>query len=245
MTASGETGSGKSSAFKTITTEWVKLGKKSDKKVSLKMVHGVQRLLSVFGSASIAGSLHATRFVFYQEFQFSNAGTLLGIKTLDYGLESNRIVSSCKDESNFDVLYLLLNGATREEKIKWHLKDASHYNYLNNYGLSQTFSPDDFLNIKKSLKSIGIGSKVQDQIFSLLSGILLLGEVEFMNDTVSKQEACSIKNPDLLGVIAELFGVDPTGIGNLLTFESKVIQNDICTLFLNEGEAVSSIIINS
>jgi chitin synthase len=181
--------------------------------------------------------------VFYQEFQFSNTGSLLGIKTLDYGLECNRLVASCKDESNFDIFYLLLHGATREEKAKWYLRDSSHYKYLCNYGLSSTFTQEDFLNLKKCLKSIGIGSKIQDQIFSLLSGILLLGEIDFQNDTLNKQEACSIKNPELLVVIADLFGVDQSSIGNALTFESKVIQNELCTLFLNEEEAVSSFLI--
>lgn len=226
-------------SFKTITQEWTRLGKTRNSKVPIKVLTCVQTILSLFGSANLNGSLHATRFVFYQEFQFSNAGSLLGIKTLDYGLESNRIVSSGKDESNFDVLYLLLQGATKEEKTKWHLRDSNHYKYLNNYGLMPAYSQDEFLNLKKCLKAIGIGSKVQDQIFALLSAILLLGEVEFQNDTLNKQEACSIKNPELLAVIAELFGVDSQSIGNALTFESKVIKNELCTLFLNGEEAVS------
>lgn len=231
-------------AFKVITSEWAKLGKTRNSKVSLKLVESIQSLLSVFGSASIHGSLHSTRFVFYQEFQFSNAGSLIGIKTLDYGLESNRIVYNCKNESNFDIFYVLLQGASKEEKVKWHLRESSHYNYLSNYGVIPSFTQDDFLNLKKSLKSIGIGSKVQNQLFSLLSGILLLGDVEFQNDTLCKQEACTIKNPELLTIIGELLGVDPLNIGNALTFESKVIQNELCTLFLNGEEAVFFYIID-
>ena len=218
-------------AFSIITNEWAKLGK------IRKVVNSVQSILSLFGSASVDGSLHATRFLFYQEFQFSNSGSLKGIKTLDYGLESNRLVSHSKVESNFDIFYLL-QGASREEKVKWHLLDCSHYQYLNQYGSSPTFTQDQFTDLKSNLKSIGIGSKAQDQLFSLLSAILLLGNVEFQNDNLNKQESCSIKNTEILSVIGELLQVEPVNVGNTLTFESKVIQNELCTLFLNAEEAV-------
>ena len=104
------------------------------------------------------------------------------------------------------------------------------------------FTQDDFSNLKKCLKSIGISSKTQTQIFSLLSGILLLGNIEFQDDTLNAKESCSIKNPELLNVIGRLLGVEPLNVGYTLTFESKIIQNEFCTLFLNQEESVSFIL---
>ena len=229
---SGFYGSGKSSAFSAITNEWAQSVRSGESRIHARSSEAIQVVLKWFGSANGGHS----RFLFYQEYQFSK-GELIGIKTLDYGLENNRLTVGAKDESNFDIFYLL-QGAPNEQKAKWHLSDPSHYKYLANYGITLAFGENDFLVLQKALKGIGIGSKTQFQVFALISGILLLGNILFQEDALNKQESCSIKNSELLGPIAELFGVSSSNLEQALTAESKVIQNELCTVYLTVEEAV-------
>ena len=87
---------------------------RNSKKTS-KVVSGaikLQTVLSSFGNASLPSNTHSTRFGLYSEFQYSKSGRMVGIKTLDYLLDKNRITCghSMDGERNFNIFYQLLAG---------------------------------------------------------------------------------------------------------------------------------------
>ena len=236
---SGEAGSGKSSNLNGILKELIRISQSSPKKSK---VHSgalkIPTILSAFGSASIDTHSHASRVLIYQELQFQESGDLIGIKTLDYGLDKDRVAHVIPGEANFDVFYMMLVGASREEKTAWHLQDHSHYAYLSGSSLYPPVYEQDFKTLRQCLKSVGIGTRNQIQLFKLLSAILHLGNIVFHDDSENRQESCSIKNRDLLEQIAELLGVSGSHLEFVLTYQSKIIQNELCTVFLSIEEAV-------
>lgn len=73
----------------------------------------MQTILQAFGHAQIANSDNSSRYALYSEYQFSSSGRMVGIKTLDYMLEKNRItcLQSFPDgERNFNIFYQLISG---------------------------------------------------------------------------------------------------------------------------------------
>ena len=198
----------------------------------------IHKALSAFSSASSDSHSHASRILLYQEFQFHESGNLIGVKTLDYGLEKSRVVSVPSGEANFDIFYVLLSGASREEKAEWHLHDASHYHYLSASHFIPALHDLDLSGIRQALKASGVGSRYQQQVFKLLSAILHLGNLQFHYDADNNDESCSVKNRDLLDIISDLLGVSCSNLEFALTYKSRIIQNELCTVFLSVEEAV-------
>lgn len=143
---SGTQGSGKSNARKKIIKQLVALSTNSKK--NSKVLTGavkMQTILQAFGHAQVSDSGNSSRYALYTEFQFSRSGRMVGIKTLDYLLEKNRITSlhSCPEgERNFNIFYQLIGGIlpffhilglTAEQRAELFLEsDSNSYFYLQN-----------------------------------------------------------------------------------------------------------------
>jgi chitin synthase len=80
----------------------------------------MENILQAFGHASVQGSQNSSRYGLYSEYQFSASGRMLGVKTIDYLLEKDRITAAyemAEGERNFHIFYQLIAG-----KIKLFLK---------------------------------------------------------------------------------------------------------------------------
>jgi chitin synthase len=196
----------------------------------------IDQALALFGNAHLdtTQAVSSSRFLLYQEFQFSTDGNLVGVKTLDYGLEKERVTHVPAGESNFDIFYRFLASATKEEKTLWSLEEPKDYHYLSSSHIP--CAKEDEPNIRDLLKSAGISIKLQAHIFKLLSALLHLGNITFHKE--QDLDSCSVKNRDLLETIAELLGVTSSNLEFCLTYQSKIVQNELCTLFLNAKESV-------
>ncbi|CAJ0748610.1 1733_t:CDS:2, partial [Entrophospora sp. SA101] len=143
---------------------------------------------------------------------------------------------------NFHVFYYLIAGASNDEKSHLHLTttDASQYRYLN---LSKSTSKvynninadeaNKFNELKQSLKSLGFHKKHVAQMFQLLAAILHLGNIQFSQDPNKQQDAAFVKNMDVLDLVADFLGVEPRALESALTYKTKLIKKEICTIFLD------------
>ncbi len=84
-----------------------------------------------FGHAKTGTSSNHACFSRYTEFQYDAKGKIIGSKTLDYLLEKSRVIGQYPPiERNFNIFYLLLAGATEEEKSQFYFSDGISFGYL-------------------------------------------------------------------------------------------------------------------
>jgi chitin synthase len=202
----GESGSGKSEAVKLITRQYMNMGTLATAESvanarSRKKVLKSGLLLEAFGCCQSYLNPNASRFGKFLELQFDASGTFLGSQISDYLLEKTRVTSMPKGERNFHIFYGLLAGVSDEEKKSWRLPDAKNsYNAFKYLGNSQ-IDPDDasyFKDIKKAMKTFGLNSKYQKQIFQTLVMILHCGNVDFLDGKNKDQDSAIIVNRDLV-----------------------------------------------
>ena len=180
----------------------------------------------------------------FQELQFSERGRILGAKTLVYASDKVRVTSVPKDERTFHVFYSLLAGTSTEEKVALHINFApDHFHYLAQSKCTKVDHTNDeisFGELKRALKICGFKAKTVTQIFQLLAAILHLGNLQFVDNqesTMTTQEACSVKNTEILDLVSLLLGVSPSKLETSLTYKLTLIHKELCSVFLNPQSA--------
>ncbi|CAG8672634.1 21629_t:CDS:2, partial [Dentiscutata erythropus] len=236
----GESGSGKSETRKLLVKQLTALSAhhKKASRVQTQVPYS-EFILDSFGNAKTISNNNASRFGKYTELQFNERGKLIGAKTLDYLLEKNRVSNVPSNERNFHVFYYLIAGASQEEKAHLHLTEISQYRYLNvAKGVRSSIDDvDNFNELKQALKSLGFHKKHVAQMFQLLASILHLGNLQFIQDANKNKEAAIVKNLDVLSLVADFLGVDATSLENVLTYKTKLIKKEMCTIFLDADSA--------
>ncbi|KAG8881835.1 hypothetical protein FRB98_004105 [Tulasnella sp. 332] len=241
----GETGSGKSESRRLAIKIIIELsvsnpGKKGSKLSS--QIPSAEYVLETFGCARTLLNPNASRFGKYTELQFSEKGRLSGVKTLDYYLERNRVAGAPSGERNFHIFYYLVAGASLEERQHLHLDERSTYRYLNQRGGNRTgmIDPEDasrFEQLKHALKTVGFSKRHVAQTCQLVAAILHLGNLEFYTDRKRNEDAAVVRNTDLLEIVAEFLGVLPTALEQVMSYKTKLVKKELCTVFLDPDGA--------
>ncbi|KAJ8519110.1 hypothetical protein ONZ45_g3931 [Pleurotus djamor] len=243
---SGETGSGKSEnrrlAIKTLLELSVSNpGKKGSKLAT--QVPAAEFVLETFGNARTLFNPNASRFGKYTELQFSDRGRLSGVKTLDYYLERNRVAGAPSGERNFHIFYYLVAGASPEERQHLHLLDKMTYRYLGQRTAPRrdpSARDEDavrFEQLKVALKTIGLSKRLVAQTCQLIAAILHLGNLEFTIDRSRNEDAAVVRNTDILEVVADFLGVQPSALESTLSYKTKLLKKELCTVFLDPDGA--------
>ncbi|RCI02456.1 hypothetical protein CU098_010499, partial [Rhizopus stolonifer] len=238
---SGITGSGKSTTRSHLLNQLLSLSTHSKKETKLQQqIKNSLVILEAFGNAKTTQNTSASKYGIFQELQFSERGRILGAKTLTYAFDKSRVTSAPKDERTFNVFYSLLAGTSPEEQTALHINfPPESFNYLS---VSKTIKVpeinDDiaFADLKSSLKTCGFKAKTVTQIFQLLATILHIGNIQFQEDHDAgnlAQEACCVRNRDVLEVVAVMLGVSPNKLEQSLTYKLRLIRKELCTMFLN------------
>jgi len=244
---SGETGSGKSESRRLAIKSLLELSVSNPGKKGSKLANQVpasEFVLESFGSARTLFNPNASRFGKYTELQFSDRGRLCGIKTLDYYLERSRVAGAPSGERNFHIFYYLVAGASPEERQHLHLLDKSVYRYLGSRtsmgARPNTIRDDDanrFDQLKVALKTIGLSKRHVAQTCQLVAAILHLGNLEFMVDRSRNEDAAVVRNVDILEIVADFLGVQPYALEAALSYKTKLLKKELCTVFLDPDGA--------
>ncbi|CEG81436.1 Putative Chitin synthase [Rhizopus microsporus] len=200
--------------------------------------------LEAFGHAKTDVHDNASRFGKYLELQFNEKGRMIGAKFSEYMLERSRITQTNGDDRCFHVFYYMLYGTTQEEKSLLHLDESASYDYLfktrEAARLVSSFIDQDaekYSELRILLRSLGINKNTFFQIMQILSAILHLGNLQFMDDPTNEQDSAIIKNKLELEIIADLLGVETKSLETCLTYQTKLIKRDLTTIFLNAEQA--------
>ncbi len=199
-------------------------------------------VLETFGNARTLFNPNASRFGKYTELQFSERGRLSGIKTLDYYLERNRVAGAPSGERNFHIFYYLVAGSSPEERQHLHLLDKMTYRYLGQRTAPKSPNGRDddairFDQLKVALKTIGLSKRLVAQTCQLVAAILHLGNLEFTIDRSRNEDAAIVRNTNILEVVAEFLGVQPSALESTMSYKTKLVKKELCTVFLDPDGA--------
>ncbi|KAL1916705.1 uncharacterized protein VTP21DRAFT_5409 [Calcarisporiella thermophila] len=242
---SGITGSGKTTTSRHFVQQLLTLATHTKKEAKVHTrITGAQTVLESFGNARTVQNRNASRFGKFQELQFNERGRITGAKTLTYFLDKSRVTGVPRDERNYHVFNALMAGASDMERAQWNLPhDFTQFSYLGGVRPTKEMEAQDSIlleDLRAALKVCGIKSKNIAQIFQLLAAILHIGNLQFIDDVRSQQasqDACRVKNREVLDHVAMLLGVSTSKLETTLTYKLKLIHKELCTVYLNAQAA--------
>ncbi|KAF6741605.1 glycosyltransferase family 2 protein [Ephemerocybe angulata] len=246
----GETASGKSESRRLATKMLLTLstpppGKKNNKLAA--SIPAAEFVLESFGHARTLFNPNASRYGKYTELQFTAKGRICGVKVLDYYLERGRVASIPSGERNFHVFYYLVAGVSPEEGAHLRLGEKSVFRYLGGQRGSASLAhpgatggpgggdedSNKFDQLKVALKTIGFSKRHVAQTCQVLAAILHLGNLEFVIDRHRNEDAAVVRNTDVLGVVADFLGISPSALEGALSYKTKLVKKELCTVFLD------------
>jgi chitin synthase len=230
ITISGETGSGKSVSRKLLTKNICDLGRQLQAKKKTKMhsrILKVDSIITAFGHAASPTNTNATCFIPYFEFQFNPSGSIVGMKTIDYLLDRSRVTGAEDGGRAFHIFHDLFEDLAPQDKNELGLTDPAHFTYTS--GSLGVLGPSDrggiLAELTDDMNSLGIGKRETAAIFRLIATILHLGNIFFINNS-RLGEAADVKNVQKLEQVADLLGLSPAVLKNVLTYQIKKIGRD-------------------
>ncbi|KAJ2001475.1 hypothetical protein H4R26_004113, partial [Coemansia thaxteri] len=235
---SGETGTGKSEAKRLAVRmlSFLRPHARRDTQAFDKIVEA-EIVLEAFGNAKTTNHANASRVGIYTELQFDELGRIAGAKYCDYMLDRNRVTHVPDNERNYHVLHYLAHGCQHDERSLFGLSQSS-YEYLSRAGTIQRLPGVDdaiqFQDLRMAMQSLGLGEKYQEYIFQVLAAILELGNLQLEDQRdATVAEAAYVRNVELLEHIALLLGVDPGSLQQAVTYHTRMIGRELCTVYLD------------
>lgn len=249
----GESGSGKSTIRSHLLTA---LLDKSSTPLSNKLSLAAY-VFDTLTTTKTATTPTASKSGLFYELQYDTSATtnpiLIGGKLLDHRLERSRIADVPTGERNFHVLYYLLAGTSPAEKSHLGLNDGAdgsrRWKYLGHptqlkVGINDA---EGFQLFKTALKKLEFPRSDIAEICQVLASILHIGQLEFelTNNTSSTgddsggfsheggQTCTTVKNKDVIGIIAAFLGVSVGELQATLGYKTKMIQKERVTIMLD------------
>ncbi|XP_054894337.1 unconventional myosin-X isoform X2 [Poeciliopsis prolifica] len=186
-------------------------------------------IMEAFGNAKTVYNNNSSRFGKFIQLHFSECGNIHGGCVIDYLLEKNRVVRQNPGERNYHIFYALLAGASKEDKSLYFLEDpADSFHYLSQSGCLKDKSLNDkelYNSVMEALKVLGFTEEEIRDMFKLLSGVLQLGNMEFM-----LAGGAQITTKQVVSNASELLGLDAFQLSEVLTQRSIILRGEeICS----------------
>lgn len=243
---SGESGSGKTESTNFLLHHLTTLSQKGSSAGSSveQTLLSAGPVLEAFGNAVTVQNNNSSRFGKFIKVNYRENGIVSGANVEIYLLEKSRIISQAVDERNYHVFYYLLNGASEEERAKHFLLRPADYNYLNknNFfaaeGVNERY---EYQRLKHAMDAVGFSCKSQQNMFSVISAVLLLGNIQYVRRPgYHSDENAYIENEEVLGVISELLHIKASNLQQALTMRRTVMKNDVVISQYSVIEAVNT-----
>uniref|UniRef100_A0A671TP67 Myosin X, like 1 n=1 Tax=Sparus aurata TaxID=8175 RepID=A0A671TP67_SPAAU len=196
-------------------------------------------IMEAFGNAKTVYNNNSSRFGKFIQLHFSEGGNIQGGCVFDYLLEKNRVVRQNPGERNYHIFYALLAGAKKEQKSQYFLEDpAESFHYLSQSGCLKDKSLNDkelFNSVMEALKVLEFTEDEIRDMFKLLSGVLQLGNIEFMT-----AGGAQITTKQVVTDASELLGLDAFQLSEVLTQRSIILRGEEICSPLTIEQAVDS-----
>ncbi|XP_055359699.1 unconventional myosin-IXb isoform X2 [Betta splendens] len=220
---SGESGSGKTESSGFLIHCLTALSQKTCSSGLERTVLGAGLVLEAFGNARTAENNNSSRFGRFVQLNFLESGVIRGAVIEKYLLEKCRLVSKNKNERNFHVFYYLLAGASIDEQEDFHLLRPQDYLYLKQKDLcfdDEDKLGHDYKRLHQAMEMVGFLPSTKKHIFSILSSILLLGNVTYTASEHSQD--LEVGPADVLSTLCDLLKVKQENLVKALTKRTTV-----------------------
>uniref|UniRef100_A0A8C0Y4P7 Myosin X, like 1 n=1 Tax=Cyprinus carpio carpio TaxID=630221 RepID=A0A8C0Y4P7_CYPCA len=191
-------------------------------------------IMEAFGNAKTVYNNNSSRFGKFIQLHFSQSGNIQGGCIVDCILLRNRVVRQNPGERNYHIFYALLAGASKSQKETYFLEDSPElFHYLNQSGCVKDRIMLFFsFGLQEALKVMEFTDEEIRDMFKLLSGVLQLGNVEFMTAggaQITTQQGES-----------ELLGLDSFQLSEVLTQRSMILRGEEICSPLTVEQAIDS-----
>lgn len=185
---SGESGAGKTEATKYFIKHLTHICHGLEMPGLHHKLVNLNPVLEAFGNAQTLMNDNSSRFGKFTELVFTRDGRIRGATMRQYLLEKSRIIFQNTGEQNFHIFYLFFATTTEDDRFTYSLHPPESYVYLNRnpHALLAIDTPEmtkagrELLNC---LTDVGFTAAEQANIWALLSGILLLGNIDFAEES--------------------------------------------------------------
>lgn len=175
---------------------------------------------------------------------YKENGVVQGAVVQKYLLEKSRITSQGTFERNYHVFYYLLFGANEKERENLFILPTDAYNYLNckNIKIANTDERYEFSRLKQSMEMVGFSVKKQRQVFSVLSAVLHIGNVEFVpkRGTYHYDESVQIRNLNVISIISRLLNLKKETLLTALTSKKVRASEETVVMQYKLPEAIAT-----
>ncbi|KAI6042199.1 glycosyltransferase family 2 protein [Pisolithus marmoratus] len=207
-------------------------------------IKALHTLLDAFGNSKTPLNPNASRHGRYLELHFSDRGRIESAKVLAFALDKSRLTRLTHEERTYHIFYQFLAGAAPQERDHFALEDPSDYALLASSGCyrlpSGPFSDDAIAmeDIRVAMRNLGFKPKSLSSIFSILSIILLLSNIQFV-EADARDVSASVANIPVLEQVARLLGVPPEDLAQVLTNKSNYVRKELYTVLLNVEQSMA------
>jgi myosin-1 len=214
---SGESGAGKTEASKLIMQY---IAAVSNRDVSGRIEKVKEQILKsnpvleAFGNAKTLRNDNSSRFGKYMELIFDFAANPIGANVQNFLLEKSRVVNAAPGERNFHIFYRLKEGLSSGDLATFNLTPKyEDFNYLAKsgcYSVPRVNEKQEFKEMMDGMESLGMSGQEIAEVFSTVSSILWIGQVEFVpvKSKVKDKAEVEIKDMDPIRRIASMLQCD-------------------------------------
>uniref|UniRef100_A0A2K6V8J8 Myosin-IIIa n=1 Tax=Saimiri boliviensis boliviensis TaxID=39432 RepID=A0A2K6V8J8_SAIBB len=234
---SGESGAGKTESAHLLVQQLTVLGKANNRTLQEKILQ-VNNLVEAFGNASTIINDNSSRFGKYLEMKFTSSGAVVGAQISEYLLEKSRVIHQAIGEKNFHIFYYIYAGLAEKKKLAhYKLPENKPPRYLQNDHLrtvhdimNNSFYKSQYELIEQCFKVIGFTMEQLGSIYSILTAILNIGNIEFSSVATEHQtDKSHISNHTALENSASLLCIQADELQEALTSHCVVTRGETIT----------------
>ncbi|CAF4064360.1 unnamed protein product [Rotaria magnacalcarata] len=261
IVVTGESGAGKTESAKYVLQYLSKSYDACNASIKGRLKNS-NLLLEAFGNAKTIHNNNSSRFGEIMEVHFDEEYTIVGGNITYYLFEKTRVCVQSTDEKNFHIFYYLCVDASARIRKSLQLNSPDTYHYLNQdcsqtKQLTKSYPQDTdfkceqlvsnlelndtngFIKYDQIMNDIGISQEDKLNIYSILAGILHLGNINFEDDSESTQNGCKIisTSEQALIMTAQMLHVGVHDLRNVLLERISMMENTIISVPLTVHEA--------
>lgn len=232
---SGESGSGKTEVCKHIVRHLCARSSSTGFPLDCRMKH-VNSVLEAFGHAKTQQNNNSSRFVKLLNIQYcEKSRTITRARVNTYLLEKSRLVNLPPHQRNFTIFHLMAEGLSAEEKSALYLNNVLAHRYLRGcvpgenppVATASTQSKERLSAVKQALRALGFNKQEVESVFSVLSAVLHMGDLDF--SALTEADTALPSDRQLLDRVAGMLQVCSNDLSTALTSDVQYFKGDVIT----------------